>query len=101
MTETPEDIAALYSRARIEWTRYWDFSASRKQVRKQLRLGVVREPLEWPTPALSQPEEELPQAQPQEGNIENSELQDSQAQEAPQVQTADVQATETEPQAPP
>jgi cellulose biosynthesis protein BcsQ len=100
MTETPEDIAALYSRARIEWTRYWDFSASRKQVRKQLRLGVVREPLEWPTPALSQPEEELPQAQPQEGNIENSELQDSQAQEAPQVQTADVQATETEPQAP-
>ena len=52
MTETPEDIANLYSRARIEWTRYWDFSASRKQVRQQLRLGVVREPLEWPTTAL-------------------------------------------------
>ncbi len=99
MTETPEDIAALYSRARIEWTRYWDFSASRKQVRKQLRLGVVREPLEWP----SQPKEEPPQVQLQEINSEEPEHQDPQAQEAPQVQTdfvqtTGVQATEMEPQ---
>jgi cellulose biosynthesis protein BcsQ len=96
MTETPEDIAALYSRARIELTRYWDFSASRKQVRQQLRLGVPREPLEWP----SQPKEELPQVQLQEVKIEEPERQDPTAQDAPQVQTADVQATEMEPPAP-
>src|ERR1700733_14421220 len=97
MTETPEDIAALYSRARIEWTRYWDFSASRKQVRQQLHLGVIREPLEWP----SQPkEEELPQLQLQEIKIEDPERQDPPAQEAPQVQTTEVQETEMEPQAP-
>ena len=30
MTETPEDIDNLYSRARIEWTRYWDFSGVSK-----------------------------------------------------------------------
>ncbi len=95
MTETPEDIAALYSRARIEWTRYWDFSASRKQVRQQLRLGVVREPLEWPTPPPSQPEEELPQPQLQEVKIEDPELQDSPAPETPPFQ-----ATEMEPPAP-
>jgi cellulose synthase operon protein YhjQ len=100
MTETPEDIAALYSRARIEWTRYWDFSASRKQVRQQLRLGVVREPLEWPSPVgplaefQSQPKEELPQGQPQEFKIEAPEL------EAPQVQTSELQTTEMDPQGP-
>jgi len=102
MTETPEDIATLYSRARIEWTRYWDFSASRKQVRQQLHLGVVREPLEWPSPAVpvaefqSQPKEELPQVQLQEVKIEDPELQDSQAQEAPQVQTSVVRTTEAQ-----
>ena len=102
MTETPEDIATLYSRARIEWTRYWDFSASRKQVRQQLHLGVVREPLEWPSPAApvaefqSQPKEELPQVQLQEVKIEDPELQDSPAQEAPQVQTSVVRTTEAQ-----
>jgi cellulose synthase operon protein YhjQ len=103
MTETPEDIANLYSRARIEWTRYWDFSASRKQVRQQLRLGVVREPLEWPSPAgpvaefQSQPKEEV---QPQEFKIEAPELQDSQPQEAPHVQTPEAQISEMEAQGP-
>jgi cellulose synthase operon protein YhjQ len=91
MTETPEDIATLYSHARIEWTRYWDFSASRKQVRQQLRLGVVREPLEWP----SLPKEELLQVQLQEVKIEDPV---PQAQEPPQPQTTEVQATEMEPQ---
>jgi cellulose synthase operon protein YhjQ len=96
MTETPEDIANLYSRARIEWTRYWDFSASRKQVRQQLRLGVVRAPLEWPSSALpvaefpSQPEEPLAQVQLQEVEIKDPDPQ-------PQ-QTSQVQATEIEPQ---
>jgi cellulose synthase operon protein YhjQ len=96
MTETPEDIANLYSRARMEGTRYWDFSASRKQVRQQLRLGIVREPLEWPT----QPKEELQQVQLQEVKIDDLERPDPPVQEAPQVQTTEVQATEMEPQAP-
>jgi cellulose synthase operon protein YhjQ len=106
MTETPEDIATLYSRARIEWSRYWDFSASRKQVRQQLHLGVVREPLEWPTPALpgvefsSQPKEELPQAQLQEVNIEEPELQDPATLVAPQVQVTDVHPVEMESEEP-
>lgn len=98
MTETPEDIATLYSRARIEWTRYWDFSASRKQVRRQLGLGIVRGPLEWPTtaiPVAEFPQEHLTkvhlsQVQPQEVKIEDPDPQ-------PQ-QTSQVQATEIEPQ---
>jgi cellulose synthase operon protein YhjQ len=100
MTETPEDIANLYSRARIEWARYWDFSASRKQVRQQ--LGIMRAPLEWPSAAQpvagfsSQPEDHLSQVQIQEVKIEDPELQDSRAQEAPRVQTTEVQATEME-----
>jgi cellulose synthase operon protein YhjQ len=94
MTETPEDIATLYSRARIEGTRYWDFSASRKQVRQQLRLGVVRAPLEWPSTAVpmaefpSQPQGHLSQVQPQEVKIEDP---------GPQPQQTS-QATEIEPQ---
>ncbi len=46
MTERPEDIAKLYSRAHLEGTRYWDFSASRKQVRGQFRQRIVDEPAE-------------------------------------------------------
>jgi cellulose synthase operon protein YhjQ len=104
MTETPEDIATLYSRARIEWARYWDFSASRKQVRQQ--LGIMRAPLEWPSAAQpvaefsSQPEDQLSQVQIQEVKIEDPELRDSQAQEAPRVQTTEVQASEMEPPGP-
>jgi cellulose synthase operon protein YhjQ len=100
MSETPEDIATLYSRARIEWARYWDFSASRKQVRQQ--LGIIRAPLEWPSAAQpvaefsSQPEDQLSQVQIQEVKIEHPELQDPQAQEAPRVQTTEVQTTEVQ-----
>ena len=54
MTETPEDIATLYSHARMQWARYWDFSASRRQVRQQ--LGIMREPLEWPSTSPPMPE---------------------------------------------
>jgi cellulose synthase operon protein YhjQ len=90
MTETPEDIANLYSRARIEWTRYWDFSASRKQVRQQLRLGVVRAPLEWPSAALPVAEfpgeanDQPPQVQLQEVKIEDPGPQ-------PQMQAAEIE----------
>jgi cellulose synthase operon protein YhjQ len=96
MTETPEDIANLYSRAHIEWTRYWDFSASRKQVRQQLRLGVVRAPLEWPSTALpvaefpSQPQEQIAQVQLQEATIKDPDPQPE--------QKSQVQATEIEPE---
>ena len=64
MTETPEDIANLYSRARIEWTRYWDFSASRKQVRQQ--LGIMRAPLEWPS---SQPPDDPERSSPPKTSV--------------------------------
>jgi cellulose synthase operon protein YhjQ len=44
VTETPKDIATLYSRAHVEAARYWDFSASRQQVRGKFRARIVREP---------------------------------------------------------
>jgi cellulose synthase operon protein YhjQ len=46
MTERPEDIAKLYSRAHIGAARYWDFSASRKQVRGQFRQHIVSQAVE-------------------------------------------------------
>jgi cellulose synthase operon protein YhjQ len=93
MTESPEDIASLYSRARIEWTRYWDFSASRKQVLQQLHLGLVRAPLEWPLTAPSRTEAQLPPVQLQEIQTGDPDLPDPQPQAA-----AQFQGTETEPQ---
>jgi cellulose synthase operon protein YhjQ len=52
----PEDIATLYSRAHMQGTRYWDFSASRKEVRGQFRHRMVREQAERPSapPELAQ-----------------------------------------------
>jgi cellulose synthase operon protein YhjQ len=97
MTETPEDIATLYSRARIEWTRYWDFSASRKQVRRQLGLGIVRGPLEWPTtaiPVTEFPQEHLPQVHLPQVQLQEAKIEDPDPQ--PQ-QTSEVEATEIEP----
>jgi cellulose synthase operon protein YhjQ len=41
---TPKDIATLYSRAQMQGTRYWDFSASRNDVRGQFRHRIVRDP---------------------------------------------------------
>ncbi len=40
----PEDIAALYARARMPGSTYWDFSASRKEVLGRFRYRIVREP---------------------------------------------------------
>jgi cellulose synthase operon protein YhjQ len=76
MKERPEDIAKLYSRAQLGGTRYWDFSASRKQVRAQFRQRIVSEPAEpcgalQPAPSTSYPSEEQVQMhelrQPKEG----------------------------------
>ncbi len=39
----PEEIARLYSQANLPGTRYWDFSASRKQVQGQFRRRIERE----------------------------------------------------------
>jgi cellulose biosynthesis protein BcsQ len=39
----PEDITTLYARAQMQGTRYWDFSASRNEVRGQFRHRIVRE----------------------------------------------------------
>src|ERR1700753_2776799 len=96
MTETPEDIATLYSHARMHWARYWDFSASRKQVRQQ--LGIMRPPLEWPATSLpvaelpshaplSQPEDLASPVHLQEDTIEVSE---PQPQPASQIPTAEM-----------
>jgi hypothetical protein len=42
-TAMPEDIATLYSRANVQGSKYWDFSASRKQARGQFRHTLVEE----------------------------------------------------------
>jgi cellulose synthase operon protein YhjQ len=108
MTETPEDIATLYSHARMEWARYWDFSASRKQVRQQ--LGIMRAPLEWPSTALpvaefpshhlpDRPEDPLPQFQLQEVGIEDPEPQSPATSDTQSQPTSDAQPAETEPEA--
>jgi cellulose synthase operon protein YhjQ len=44
--EMPADIATLYSRARMEGSRYWDYSASRKEVRGRFRHRIAHEPVE-------------------------------------------------------
>jgi cellulose synthase operon protein YhjQ len=38
-----EDIATLYSQAHMQGTRYWDFSASRREVQGQFRQRIARE----------------------------------------------------------
>ena len=42
--DRPADIATLYSRARVEATRYGDFTASRQQVRSKFPTRPLREP---------------------------------------------------------
>jgi cellulose synthase operon protein YhjQ len=48
MTEERQDIAELYSRAHLEGTRYWDFSASRKEVQGTFRRRIVSQSAERP-----------------------------------------------------
>jgi cellulose synthase operon protein YhjQ len=58
MTERSKEIAMLYSRANLGASRYWDFSASRKQVRGQFRQHAGSQPSEQPPfapPAVLQP----------------------------------------------
>jgi cellulose synthase operon protein YhjQ len=50
---TPKNIGTLYSRAQAQGARYWDFSASRKQVRGQFRPPV--QPLRQVTESAEQP----------------------------------------------
>lgn len=42
----PEDIATLYSRANVQGSKYWDFSASRKEARGEFRHRLMREQAE-------------------------------------------------------
>lgn len=51
----PEDIATLYARAQMQGTRYWDFSASRNEVRGQFRHRIVREQAERSAEPVSAP----------------------------------------------
>lgn len=71
VTETPKDIATLYSRAHMEATRYGDFSASRQQVRGKFRARMVRPPALEFRPEIQSPppqaaEEPKAQAEPEE-----------------------------------
>ena len=73
----PEDINTLYARAQLQGTRYWDFSASRKQVRGQFRRPAVAQPAvanppKAPSPRwyalqsiLRHPPENFPEALPE------------------------------------
>src|ERR1700679_3565859 len=67
----PEDIATLYSQAHMQGARYWDFSASRQEVRGQLRHRIAREPAEQPRSPqqVSQPRQKE-QAQMQARGVE-------------------------------
>jgi cellulose synthase operon protein YhjQ len=75
----PEDIAALYARARTPGSTYWDFSASRKEVLGHFRYRIAREPSEPGSAAeptmISQrsSREETPQLVPPEPFPEPSE----------------------------
>jgi cellulose synthase operon protein YhjQ len=72
---TAEDIATLYSRANVQGTKYWDFSASRKEARGQFRHRLVQEQAERAgaeqQAALAQRQVEDPQldAQPRSGQV--------------------------------
>jgi cellulose synthase operon protein YhjQ len=76
VTDRPKDIATLYSRAHVEATRYWDFSASRQQVRGKFRARIVREPAREFQPPQVEPSplafapvpmvNFIPQAEPEE-----------------------------------
>jgi cellulose synthase operon protein YhjQ len=67
----PVDMATLYSRARLEGSRYWDFSASRMELRGKFGRQVLRLP-EPPPPLAVAPREtaeqvQTPQVQPYQG----------------------------------
>jgi cellulose synthase operon protein YhjQ len=65
VTARSKDIATLYSRARLEATRYWDFSASRQQVRSKFHARVVHE-IQQPQVEPPPPAEPMAQADPEE-----------------------------------
>jgi cellulose synthase operon protein YhjQ len=79
VTETPKDIATLYSRAHVEKARYWDFSASRQQVRGKFRARMVRQPAPQfqphqlqplpPVPAPKPPVNTMTQTEPEEAVV--------------------------------
>jgi cellulose synthase operon protein YhjQ len=77
VTDTPKDIAMLYSRAHVEAARYWDFSASRQHVRGKFRTPIAQQsvqPAQFqshqapPPPPASVPAPESPvtQAEPED-----------------------------------
>jgi cellulose synthase operon protein YhjQ len=74
---TAEDIAMLHSRANVQGTKYWDFSASRKEVRGQFQHRLVQEQAErvgaeqQAALAQHQVNDQVPQldAQPRRGQV--------------------------------
>jgi cellulose synthase operon protein YhjQ len=65
----PEDIAALYARARTPGSTYWDFSASRREVLGRFRYRIAREPGEpggaEPTVISQHPSHQVTEETPQ------------------------------------
>src|ERR1700722_11313371 len=73
----PEDIAALYARARTPGITYWDFSASRKEVLGRFRYRIAHGAGEAGEPTIisQRPSHQLKEQAPQE----TSEANDAQA----------------------
>jgi cellulose synthase operon protein YhjQ len=73
----PEEVVRLYSQANLPGTRYWDFSASRKQVQGQFRRRIEREHaeragVERPAPSTRPAIEQIRSSQFQSGLTQKS-----------------------------
>jgi cellulose synthase operon protein YhjQ len=88
------DIVTLYSRANLQGTAYWDFSASRKQVRGQFCHPVVRK-----QPESSEPQEVREQAERIEPQVVQAESAEPQQALPPGQLEDDVLVPELEPEA--
>jgi cellulose synthase operon protein YhjQ len=93
------NIATLYSRANLQGTRYWDFSASRTQVRGQFCHPLVKEQAEPVAPQLVQEQTERVETQLVQEQAEPVEPQLAQEQAEPvEPQLVQEQAEPVEPQ---
>ena len=96
---TPVNIATLYSRANLQGTKYWDFSASRTQVRGQFCHPPVREQAEPAEPQLVQEQAEPTEPQLVQEQAERVEPQLVQEQAEPvEPQAVQEEAEPAEPQ---
>ena len=96
---TAVDITTLYTRANAQGTKYWDFSASRTQVRGQFCHPAVREQAEPAKPQVVREQAEPAKPQVVREQAEPAKLQVVQEQaERVEPETQAVQAESAEPQ---